>query len=207
MGRFSLRRPSPALVISIVALVVAMGGTSYGAFALPRNSVGTKQLRNGAVTTRKLANGAVTKAKLNLRGVTVPNALHAASATSATSAGSAGLATLAAGASSLRGVTIVRYAGPSGFGISNPAGTQTHGVANCPAGLNAISGGSFSTSPNPGVNVNSSYPTRQSASDPEPDAWAVDMNNNSGAAALFAVYVVCAPVGMTSNYTAFAAHK
>jgi len=47
--------PSPALVISLIALFVALGGTTYAAVnALPRNSVGTKQLKNGAVTAAKL---------------------------------------------------------------------------------------------------------------------------------------------------------
>jgi hypothetical protein len=41
--------------IALVALVIAMGGTSYAAVALPADSVGTKQLRNGAVTLEKLA--------------------------------------------------------------------------------------------------------------------------------------------------------
>ena len=37
-----LRAPSPALVISLIALFVALGGTSYAAInALPKNSVGT----------------------------------------------------------------------------------------------------------------------------------------------------------------------
>ena len=35
--------------ISLTALFVALGGTSYAAFSLPAGSVGTKQLRNGAV--------------------------------------------------------------------------------------------------------------------------------------------------------------
>jgi hypothetical protein len=38
-------RPSPALVVSAVALSVALGGTSYAAIVLPANSVGTKQLK------------------------------------------------------------------------------------------------------------------------------------------------------------------
>ncbi len=49
-------RPSPALVISLIALFVALGGTSYAAInSLPKNSVGTKQLKNGAVTAKKLS--------------------------------------------------------------------------------------------------------------------------------------------------------
>ena len=51
--------------ISLTALFVALGGTSYAAFSLPAGSVGTKQLRNGAVTSKKLANGSITPAKLD----------------------------------------------------------------------------------------------------------------------------------------------
>ena len=50
------RAPSPALVISLIALFVALGGTSYAAITrLPANSVGTAQLKNNAVTGAKLA--------------------------------------------------------------------------------------------------------------------------------------------------------
>jgi hypothetical protein len=89
------RKPSPALVISLVALFVSLGGTGYAAFSVPANSVGPRQLRNGAVTTRKLANGAVTGAKVNLRGLTIPNARHAELSASAIAA--EGVGTLASG--------------------------------------------------------------------------------------------------------------
>jgi hypothetical protein len=46
--------PCPALVLSGIALAVALGGTSYAAIVLPANSVGTKQLRNGAVVAAKV---------------------------------------------------------------------------------------------------------------------------------------------------------
>jgi hypothetical protein len=48
------RAPSPAFVISLIALFVALGGTTYAATSLPKNSVGTKQLKNGAVTRKKI---------------------------------------------------------------------------------------------------------------------------------------------------------
>ncbi len=86
MRKSGLRRPSPALVVAFVALLVALGGTSYAAFSVPKNSVGTKQLKNGAVTTKKIKNGTVTKSKLNTSGLTVPHALNATTATHATSA-------------------------------------------------------------------------------------------------------------------------
>jgi hypothetical protein len=56
-----------ANVVAYLALFVALGGTSYAAVSLPRNSVGTAQLRNGAVTAGKLAKGSVTPSKLDGR--------------------------------------------------------------------------------------------------------------------------------------------
>ena len=49
-----MKRPSPALVVSCVALAVALGGTGYAISSLPAGSVGTKQIRNGAVTGAKV---------------------------------------------------------------------------------------------------------------------------------------------------------
>lgn len=95
MNKRRLRAPSPALVISLIALFVALGGTSYAAITLPKNSVGTKQLKKNAVTSTKIKNGAVTAAKINTSGLTVPSAVHATSANSATSATNATHATSA----------------------------------------------------------------------------------------------------------------
>lgn len=40
--------------IALLALLIALGGTSYAAFSLPARSVGTPQLRNHSVTPIKL---------------------------------------------------------------------------------------------------------------------------------------------------------
>lgn len=50
--------------IALAALFVALGGTSYAAIAIPRNSVGSRQLRDGVVTSRKIHSGAITPGKL-----------------------------------------------------------------------------------------------------------------------------------------------
>jgi hypothetical protein len=51
--------------VGIIALFAALGGTSYAATQLPRNSVGGEQIRAGAVTAVKIHNGAVSSAKLS----------------------------------------------------------------------------------------------------------------------------------------------
>jgi hypothetical protein len=48
---------SYANVVATVALFIALGGASYAAIKLPRNSVGSAQIKKGAVTKSKLARG------------------------------------------------------------------------------------------------------------------------------------------------------
>jgi hypothetical protein len=47
-------RPSPASVVACIALIVALGGTSYAAVTLGANTVGTKQLKKNAVISAKV---------------------------------------------------------------------------------------------------------------------------------------------------------
>jgi hypothetical protein len=58
------RRPSASLVISMIALFVALGGVGYAAVSIPANSVGNSQLKNNAVSTSKIKNNAVTYKKI-----------------------------------------------------------------------------------------------------------------------------------------------
>src|SRR5438094_9990099 len=60
-----LKPPSPGFVISLVALFIALGGATYAATSVPRNSVGTAQLKNGAVTKKKISKGTVAALKGN----------------------------------------------------------------------------------------------------------------------------------------------
>ena len=61
---------SYANVVATLALFVALGGASYAAVTLPRNSVGAQQLKPNAVTAKKIRNGAVTGPKLRAGTVT-----------------------------------------------------------------------------------------------------------------------------------------
>lgn len=50
--------------IALAALFIALGGTSYAAVAIPKNSVGSRQIRKGAVTSSKIHTGTITPGKL-----------------------------------------------------------------------------------------------------------------------------------------------
>lgn len=63
-------RVTPSLIISLLALTVALGGVSYAAIQIPKNSVGTKQLKRNAVSAAKLKKNAVRTGKLNREAVT-----------------------------------------------------------------------------------------------------------------------------------------
>jgi len=82
MTRIFRRRPSPAMIVACIALLVSLGGTSIAAVSqLGPNSVGTPQLKNGAVTNAKVRNNAINSAKVQnrslLRGDFAPGQLPA----------------------------------------------------------------------------------------------------------------------------------
>jgi len=64
------RRPSPAMVVACVALLIALGGTSVAAVSqLARNSVGPAQLQFAAVTGPKIRSNAVNSSKVANRSL------------------------------------------------------------------------------------------------------------------------------------------
>ncbi len=63
-------RLSPATAIAVVALMVALGGTTYAVNALPPNSVGNAQLRKNSVGNAQLRKNSVGNAQLRKNSVT-----------------------------------------------------------------------------------------------------------------------------------------
>ena len=59
-----------ANVVATLALFIALGGASYAATQLSKNSVGTKQLKNNAVTVKKLKKNSVNSAKVKKNSLT-----------------------------------------------------------------------------------------------------------------------------------------
>ena len=58
------------MVVALIALMVALAGTTYAAVNLPKGSVGAKQLKKNAVTKAKIRRNAVTKTKIGPNAVT-----------------------------------------------------------------------------------------------------------------------------------------
>src|SRR5215213_3640604 len=52
-------RPSPAMVVALVAFSIALGGTGYAATKLPADSVGAKQLKKDAVSSAEVKDGSL----------------------------------------------------------------------------------------------------------------------------------------------------
>ncbi len=56
-------RPSPAMVVACIALLVSLTGTAVAAVSqLREHSVGTPQLKNNAVNSKKVKNGSLLRA-------------------------------------------------------------------------------------------------------------------------------------------------
>lgn len=66
-------RPSPALVVALIALFVALSGTGYAV-----TKIGTRNIKNGAVTAKKLHRGAVISSKIRNHEVTRTKIANAA---------------------------------------------------------------------------------------------------------------------------------
>jgi len=67
--KFRIGKPSPSMIVALLALSIALGGTSYAATKLAKNSVGEKQIKKNAVTNTKIKANAVTSAKVKDRSL------------------------------------------------------------------------------------------------------------------------------------------
>jgi hypothetical protein len=186
MKSFRPRRLSPALVISLIALFVALGGTGYAALKLPKNSVGTKQLKNNAVTSAKVKNGSLTPS--DFKAGQIP----------AGPQGPQGLQ----GVQGVPGPVNVTFVQGDPVTVS-AAGGQDFVHADCPSGT-VPSGGGVSNDGGPDVAVNGSFPVSAPSTNPaQPNAWGAWVNNNDPANDTIAsAYAICVQAThATANFT------
>lgn len=224
-----LSRPSPAMVVASVALVVALGGTSYAASQLSGADVKDGSLtgadvRNGSLTEHDLKGGTLTGATIRDGSLQSKDfragQLPAGPRGETGDAGPAG----AAGPPGPRGDT--GFTGPTGRpGPQGPPGPQgiagasavqyeqspvfnlpdgIQGLADvaCPDGLVAVGGGAF-VGGGLGATINSSYPSAGDGTGTLGDiGWTVVANNQTGADQLLQVYVLCVPTADTVGLAA-----
>jgi hypothetical protein len=185
---------SPAMLVALAALVIALGGTSYAVVRLPKNSVGSAQLKTNAVTTVKLKAGAVTGAKLapdTLTGAQVSEASlgKVAAAQAADRAGSAAAADHATAAAILDKVV---YRGVGASVAAAPVGSSTESDAtsvSCDAGQLATGGG-VRVDDLTHTDIVDSYPSGGGRT------WTGHVRNDDEASAhTFTVFAVCLPAG------------
>jgi hypothetical protein len=109
--RKRIQRPSPALVLSLVALFVALGGTGYAAVKIngkniKKGTVTAKQIKSKTITGGKVKANTLTGTQINESKLgTVPSATKADSATSAVTATTATTAVNATNATNAGGVS------------------------------------------------------------------------------------------------------
>jgi hypothetical protein len=178
------------MAVSLTALVIAMGGTSYAVAKLPSNSVGTKQLKRNAVATADIKAGAVNSSKVkdgSLKGTDiddaslgqVPLAARAALADRATSAAAVDRAALAGGLDRVvyRVATVTIAPAPSP--TESATGVAT---ARCDAGQLVVGGG---VKLEENMSVVDAYPDGAAA-------WTVHAHNDDPLAThSFTTYAIC----------------
>jgi hypothetical protein len=180
MRRIMSHRPSPAMVVAFIALLVGLGSSAYAQLIIPRNSVGNPQLKRNAVTSSKVKNRSLLRRDFRAgqlprgpRGLTGPQ-----------------------GPRGPRGFTGERGpAGPAGTpGATNvtvrlgPLATGGDSIADCLPGERATGGGGF-VSEEGGFLFDSS-PTATSGT---PTDWEAEAELAAdGTPADVQAYVICA---------------
>jgi hypothetical protein len=168
-----------ANVIATIALFAALGGTSYAALKLPKNSVKAKQIASGAVTSSEVKNGSLLTAdfkasqRASLRGPAGP-----------------------AGAKGANGATNVVMR--QGADAVIPASSFGVATASCQSGERATGGGVYNEANVSALHVTSSYPTPNPTSPPAtgngqvPTGWRVWLANSIATPYTVQAYVICA---------------
>lgn len=180
-----------ANVLALLALFIALGGTSYAAFTLPKNSVGTRQIKPRAVTLSKIA----TPARKSLQGQTGPPG-RTGQVGSAGPAGPTGPAG-PAGPKGVKGDT--GMTGPRGpvnvvlrIGAATPVAANGSATASvdCNAGEMATGGGFFSQVD---VQVTASRPVPLTAG-AQATGWQATVKNTTASSASVGAYAMCTPI-------------
>ena len=192
-----LRRPSPAMVVACLALLVALGGTSVAAVnQLGRNTVGPLQIRNGAVTNPKLRNNAVNSSKVAprslLRSDFAPGQLPAGPTGPQGPAGPTGSAGAAGPAGVIGAITVRTNAVAINDATANDATWNTERVArSCEGNERAISAGTSWGEDDPDLRLVTQEIQPQLNAQNQVTGFVAVGGNDSGENTFFTLHVLC----------------
>jgi hypothetical protein len=187
MHRMTRHRPSPALVLSLLALMFALAGTGIAAVtAIPPNTVGKAQLKRNAVLTGKIKDGQVFSQDIANGTVTTFDIKNGTLRRRDFKPGE--VPTGPAGPQGPPGVSGLQRADAS---TSNDSGSPKSVSAGCPAGKHVIGGGArvFGGGSSE-VSITDSYPEADGS---KWNARAIEVNGTPGTWTLTA-FAICAIV-------------
>src|SRR2546430_12038456 len=127
MRRLRDARPSPAMIVALIALFVAMSGTTYAVTRLPKRSVGAAQIKKKAIRSYHIKARNVTRTKIARSAIDsslVQNDSLRGSDILEASLGTVPSATKAANADKVGGLAVQK------FSFRNPAVTASTSVLN-----------------------------------------------------------------------------
>ena len=176
------------MVVALIALMIALGGTSYAVVKLPARSVGARELRTNAVTGSKVKADSLTGA--DIKEATLGKVPSAASADRAVAADHAAAS---AALDTIFYVAATQTVPAPPAEANDPTVAQTTfatQLASCAAGQHVVGGGVKLDSPE-NMAVVDSYPTGATG-------WTAHVSNDHlNTAHGFVVYAICAPSAAT----------
>lgn len=205
MSRITRTRPSPAMVVALIALFVSLSGAAYAALTVKPNSITSKYLKDGkAVRNQDVVNDTLTGDKIQESTLAqVPSALKADSAGSAKTAGDAELLdhldsadflrakATAADADRLDGLDSAAFMRSTVTKRESTTeevndGLISGGAASCEPGERAIAGGvAWTTTPT------TTMPMLESSPITNFSGWTVTVGNASGSLKKYRVIAIC----------------
>ena len=193
MSKSKHLRLSPALVISVIALFVAIGGV---AGALPgKNSVDSGDIKKNAVKSVDISNKKGVKSPDVVKNALTGRDLKESTLSEVPKANQSNAANTADRANRLDVVRFVRSEI-----VPVASGADGSAVANCPTGTFASGGGGTYPAAS-GVQVLRSVPSNGTVGEAGFTAWEFRIRNGAGVPRNLRAYAVCVPVDdATGNY-------
>jgi hypothetical protein len=201
----SIRRPSASLVVAIVALFVALGGTGYAAATFSGRDIQKRSIPANRVVTNALGGGQINESKLG----PVPVAQQALTAQTAASATDAGHATSADSATTAQDAQKLQGREPGAFmansvhvvsaQVTVSTGASRNITASCGPTEKGIGGGAAWIIPGTesptelDAQLNSSLPIPTTGGTDNMTGWRAVGINRTGVDRNLRAYVICVP--------------